>query len=76
MNLLSRMRGFFTTQPTKKTTRQMEQQKTKRKLDHKIDLSNEDHCDPCGQYAGSMQSQSKKMEIPLSQTKNDASAET
>ena len=54
----------------------MEQQKTKRKLDHKIDLSNEDHCDPCGQYAGSMQSQSKKMEIPLSQTKNDASAET
>ena len=21
------------------------------KMDHKIDLSNEDHCGPCGQYA-------------------------
>jgi len=22
-----------------------------KKVDHKIDLSNEDHCGPCGQYA-------------------------
>ena len=22
-----------------------------KKMDHKIDLSNEDHCGPCGQYA-------------------------
>jgi len=22
-----------------------------KKIDHKIDLSNEDHCGPCGQYA-------------------------
>lgn len=31
-----------------------------RKVDSKIDLSNEDHCGPCGQYA--LTKQSKKME--------------
>lgn len=24
---------------------------TKKQIDYKIDLSNEDHCGPCGQYA-------------------------
>lgn len=26
-------------------------EKSKNRLDQKIDLSNEDHCGPCGQYA-------------------------
>jgi len=34
-------------------------------MNHKIDLSNEDHCGPCGQYALS------KIELEKNQKKND-----
>ena len=34
-------------------------EKSKKRLDQKIDLSNEDHCGPCGQYALSKKSFNK-----------------
>ena len=30
------------------------------KMDHKVDLSNEDHCGPCGQYALTITDTKKK----------------
>jgi hypothetical protein len=31
-----------------------------KKVNHKIDLSNEDHCGPCGEYALGMRNQKEK----------------
>lgn len=36
---------------TKKPLGRWNYLKSKKQLDQKIDLSNEDHCGPCGQYA-------------------------
>lgn len=37
-----------------------------KKIDSKIDLSNEDHCGPCGQYLLSKNDMNKNPEIPSS----------
>lgn len=34
-----------------------------KKLNHKIDLSNEDHCGPCGTYAASASVSNQKQDI-------------
>lgn len=46
-------------------------EKCNKKIDHKIDLSNEDHCGPCGQYAlGKIESlNDKKTNIYLEKPK-------
>jgi hypothetical protein len=41
-----------------------------KKMNNKIDLSNEDHCGPCGQYAlEKMESNNKKIDVPLEKPK-------
>jgi len=41
----------FFPETTKKPLGRWNYSKSKKQLDQKIDLSNEDHCGPCGQYA-------------------------
>jgi hypothetical protein len=41
----------FFPKTTKRPLGRWNYEKSKNKLDQKIDLSNEDHCGPCGQYA-------------------------
>ena len=38
-----------------------------KQINYKIDLSNEDHCGPCGQYA--LDKIKKKLDIPLDKIK-------
>jgi hypothetical protein len=40
------------------------------KMNHKVDLSNEDHCGPCGQYALSKIEMNKKTQCKDKKTKN------
>ena len=43
-----------------------------KKINSKIDLSNEDHCGPCGEYAlEKKESKNKKPEIPIRENKNE-----
>jgi hypothetical protein len=42
-------------------------EKNTKKINNKIDLSNEDHCGPCGQYALSKQKEQKKQPVEKKQ---------
>jgi hypothetical protein len=43
-------RRLFLAEPEKKLLGRWSLEKCDKKLNSKIDLSNEDHCGPCGQY--------------------------
>jgi len=45
-------------------------EKCKDQMNHKVDLSNEDHCGPCGQYAlQKIESKNNKIDIYLKKPK-------
>lgn len=43
-------------------------EKCNKQLNHKIDLSNEDHCGPCGEYALLTKTELKNKIIPITNT--------
>jgi len=72
MNFIRKMMQTFV-RPEKKVLGRWTIEQCDRKLNAKIDLSNEDHCGPCGQYAISQHTQSHALLNHIKPTRNPKS---